>query len=215
VKHSKQKSITLINRNAEKAEILSNKYKVVSRELNQLQEELDSCDILFVATGSPSHTITPDMFERKKPIVILDLSLPRNVDPEVEKLENVQLVHLDELSKLANETLEGRAKHLPHAKEILAEEFKEFEEWVDSRKYVPVLQALNSRLKGFKDNELDKLFRDVDEDHHESLRLVTDKLVYKITGKIALHLRSKSTEVGAEIETIQEIFQLDSENRPL
>jgi glutamyl-tRNA reductase len=215
VKHSKHKSITLINRNAEKAELLSKKYQVVSRELGQLQEELDACDILFVATGSPVHTITPEMLKRRKPILILDLSLPRNVDPEVGKLENVQLVHLDELSKLANETLEGRLKHLPHAKEILAEEFTEFEEWVDSRKYVPVLHALNNQLKGFKDNELNKLFRDVDEDHHESLRLVTDKLVHKITGKIALHLRSKNTEISAEIKTIQDIFQLDRENKPI
>ena len=79
VKHSNPESITLINRSSEKAENLSKKYSVISRDISSLQEEIDACDILFVSTGAQQHTVT-NMLKREKPLLILDLSLPRNVD---------------------------------------------------------------------------------------------------------------------------------------
>lgn len=209
VKHSKPESITLINRSSEKAENLSKKYSVISRDISSLQEEIDACDILFVSTGAQQHTVTANMLKREKPLLILDLSLPRNVDPSAEELENVKLIHLDQLSKIANQVLADRLTHLPSALEILKEEYAEFVEWLDSRKIVPVLHALNSRLKGYKDNELGKMLKEVDSSQHDSIIAVTDKLVQKITGQIANHLRNKSTKPQTEIEAISDIFKLD------
>tara|TARA_Y100000589_G_C27194589_1_gene646217 strand:+ start:3451 stop:4722 length:1272 start_codon:yes stop_codon:yes gene_type:complete len=209
VKHSKPRSITLINRSSEKAENLSNKYSVISKDISCLQDEIDACDILFVSTSAKQHIITTSMLKREKPLLILDLSLPRNVDPSAEELENVKLIHLDQLSKIANRVLADRLTHLPAALEILKEEYAEFVEWLDSRKMAPVLHALNSRLKGYKDNELEKMLKDVDSSQHDSIIAVTDKLVQKITGQIANHLRNKSTKPQTEIEAISDIFKLD------
>lgn len=208
VKHSKHSSITLINRNVERAEVLGHKYKVVSKGISELQTEIEDCDILFVATGAQYHTVTKQMLKRRKPILILDLSMPRNVDPAAESLSGVQLLHIDALSALANKSLSDRLKHLPSAKAIVKKQQEEFFEWVYSRKYVPVLNALNCRLKGFKDTELDKLFKEVDENHHSGLMHVTDKLVQKITGQIANHLRNNSQKPESELEALQDIFQL-------
>lgn len=210
VKHSKHNSITLINRSVEKAENLSEKYSVVSKDIQNLQSELDASDIMFVATGSPTPTITKEMLEgRNKPLLILDLSLPRNVEPSAGELDSVELVHLDELSQIANKVLAERLTHLPQALEILKEEYAEFVEWQDSRKIVPILHALNTRLKGYKDNELGKMLKEIDTSQHDSIIAVTDKLVQKITGQIANHLRNKSTKQEVEIEAIQDIFKLD------
>jgi len=117
-------------------------------------------------------------------------------------------LHIDALSALANKSLSDRLKHLPSAKAIVKKQQEEFFEWVYSRKYVPVLNALNCRLKGFKDTELDKLFKEVDENHHSGLMHVTDKLVQKITGQIANHLRNNSQKPESELEALQDIFQL-------
>lgn len=209
VKHSKHNSITLINRSSEKAENLSKKYSVVSKGISALQEEIDACDIMFVATGAQAPTVTQNMLKREKPILILDLSLPRNVEPAAQDLDGVQLINLDQLSRIANQVLADRLTHLPQALEILKEEYAEFAEWLDSRKIVPVLHALNSRLKGYKDNELVKMLKDIDISQHESIIAVTDKLVQKITGQIANHLRNNSTKPETEIEAIQDIFRLD------
>lgn len=208
VKHSKHDKITLINRSSEKAEFISKKYSVESKDFSLLQGEIDACDILFVSTGAQVHTVTAEMLKREKPILILDLSLPRNVDPAVEELENVTLVHLDQLSAIANQVLADRLTHLPAALEILKEEYAEFKEWLDSRKLVPVLHALNTRLRGYKNNELGKLLKEIDSSQHDAIIEVTDKLVMKITGQIANHLRNKSTKPQTEIEAIQEIFKL-------
>ncbi len=209
VKHSKPKSITLINRSSEKSENLSKKYSVISKDIICLQDEIDACDILFVSTSAQQHTVKASMLKREKPLLILDLSLPRNVDPSAEKLENIKLIHIDKLSKIANQVLADRLTHLPAAFEILKEEYAEFVEWLDSRKMVPVLHALNSRLKGYKDNELEKMLKNVDSSQHNSIIAVTDKLVQKITGQIANHLRNKSTKPQTEIEAISDIFKLD------
>ena len=208
VKHSKHNSITLINRSSEKAEHLSKKYRVISKDISDLQQEIDMCDIMFVATGAQTPIVNKEMLRREKPIVILDLSIPRNVDPSVEDLENVKLIHLDQLSRIANRVLADRLTHLPQALEILKEEYAEFVEWLDSRKIVPVLNALNSRLKGYKDNELGKMLKEVDSSQHENIIAVTDKLVQKITGQIANHIRNNSTKPETEIEAIQDIFKL-------
>ena len=210
VKHSKHNSITLINRSAEKAQNLSEKYSVISKDIANLQDELNASDIAFVATGAQVPTITSNMLAgRSKPILILDLSLPRNVEPSAGGLENVELIHVDKLSQIANQVLADRLTHLPQALEILKEEYAEFVEWQDSRKIVPVLHALNSRLKTYKDNELDKMLKTVDSSQHDNIIAVTDKLVQKITGQIANHLRNKSTKPETEIEAIQDIFKLD------
>ena len=210
VKHSKHNSITLINRSAEKAQNLSEKYSVISKDIANLQDELNASDIAFVATGAQVPTITSNMLAgRSKPILILDLSLPRNVEPSAGGLENVELIHVDKLSQIANQVLADRLTHLPQALEILKEEYAEFVEWQDSRKIVPVLHALNSRLKTYKDNELDKMLKTVDSSQHDNIIAVTDKLVQKITGQIANHLRNESTKPETEIEAIQDIFKLD------
>ena len=209
VKHSKHNSITLINRSEEKSINLSKKYNVVSRDITSLQDEIDVCDIMFVATGAQEYTVTPQMLHRKKPILILDLSLPRNVDPKAESLEHVTIIHLDELSQLANKVLADRLTHLPMALEILKEEYAEFKEWLDSRKIVPVLNALNTKIKGYRDNELSKILKDVDASQHSNIVAVTDKLVLKITGQIANHLRNNSTKPESDIAAIQDIFKLE------
>jgi glutamyl-tRNA reductase len=209
VKHSKPSCITLVNRSSEKAENLSKKYSVTSREISHLQEEIDAADIMVVATGAQTPTVTHAMLNRSKPILILDLSLPRNVDPATADIDGVTLVHLDVLSKIANQALAERLTHLPQALEILKEEYAEFTEWLDSRKIVPVLHALNSRLKGYKDNELNKMLKEIDSAQHDRIIQVTDKLVQKITGQIANHLRNNSTKQEAEIKAIEGIFKLE------
>ena len=93
--------------------------------------------------------------------------------------------------------------------EILKEEYAEFKEWLDSRKIVPVLNALNTKIKGYRDNELSKILKEVDASQHSNIVAVTDKLVLKITGQIANHLRNNSTTPETDIAAIQDIFKLE------
>ena len=105
VKHTKNKNIFLINRTKEKAELIGSKLNIKVRQYKFLQEEIKSSDILIVATGSMKPTIEKQIIFNTKPIVILDLSIPNNVDLNVKDLKNVTLINIDELSQITDETL--------------------------------------------------------------------------------------------------------------
>ena len=94
-------------------------------------------------------TIDKHIIQSKKPLLILDLSIPKNVDENVEELENVSLVHLDHLSKITDKTLEARKKHIPLAEAIIEEVKGEFNSWLETRKFAPTIKALKHKAFRF------------------------------------------------------------------
>ena len=121
VKHTKHEQITLINRTKEKAEKLAKKLDVIVKDYADLQIELQKADVVVVATGAQNPTVDKAILNLKKPLLILDLSIPKNVNENVKDIEGVTLVHMDELSQITDETLENRKKHIPAAEAIIQE----------------------------------------------------------------------------------------------
>ena len=209
IKHTDHDAITLINRNQEKADSLGKKFDIHVKNHQYLTEEVNHCDILFVATGAQVPTITKSHITDQSPLLILDLSIPRNVDPEVGELPNVTLIHMDELSRRTNETLKNREKYLPNAYKVMDELKDEFYAWIESRKMVPTITALNSKLKQYKDSELQKLTKSIGQEEQEQMMVISDKIVQKLTGKFASYLRNNSTEFDRDLDFIQQIFKLE------
>ena len=104
--YTKNKSVCLINRTEEKAISFVKEHSMIrNSSINNLSSEIANTDILIVSTGSDTPTITKKHISPEKEILILDLSMPENVDPTVNHLKNVSLVNVDELSKITLETL--------------------------------------------------------------------------------------------------------------
>jgi glutamyl-tRNA reductase len=141
------KEITLINRSPEKAEELASELGLRSAPLENISEEIDRADIILVATNATEPTIIKEHLEGKGDKVIIDLSVPYNVAEDARGLPNVQLVNVDELSRLKDETLRMRMAEVPKAKGIISELVSEFEEWYEMRKHVPMLKDLKVKLK--------------------------------------------------------------------
>lgn len=139
--------ITLINRSPDKAEELANELKLRSASIANLHKEIKKADIILVATNSPEPTILKEHLEGQGKKLIIDLSIPYNVQEAAQHLPNVQLVNVDELSKLKDETLKMRMTQIPKAKNIIAALVSEFEEWCEMRKHVPMLKDLKIKLK--------------------------------------------------------------------
>ena len=97
---------------------------------------------MIVATGAQDITVEASMIPEEKPLLILDLSVPSNVDTKLKELENITLINLDELSQLTNDALKKREQFIPQANEILDQVKAEFFQWVDHRKFAPTLKAL-------------------------------------------------------------------------
>jgi len=209
IKHTGNNHITLINRTKEKAEAFGNKFELTVKDFGELQTEIRKCDVLVVATGAQLPTISKALVYNKKPLWILDLSIPKNVADDVRELPNVTLVHLDELSQVTDETLERRKQFVPQAEHINQEVKQEFTQWLETRKFAPVIKALKQKLKTLKDEELDfhsKKLRDFDSQQAD---LVSERIIQKITKQFANHLRKSEVDTEESLQFIQEIFQLE------
>lgn len=208
VKHTKNKHITLINRTKEKAEKIAGKLNLIVKEYDELSSESKNTDILVVATGADSPTITPKNLNPVKPILVLDLSIPKNVDESITDNPNVTLVHLDELSKITDFTLENRKNHIPKAEEIIEEIKSEFNNWTNTRKFAPTINALKEKLNLIKEAELDFQKKKISNFDENQAEIISNRIIQKITTHFANHLKNEDTEES--IEWIEKVFGLES-----
>jgi glutamyl-tRNA reductase len=210
VKHTKNEHITLINRTKNKAEQVAGKFNLVVKDYANLQEEINDSDILIVATGAQRPTIDKHIIQTKKPLLILDLSIPKNVDINVESLSNVSLVHLDYLSKITDKTLEERKKYIPLAEQIIEEVKTEFSNWLETRKFAPTIKALKHKLLDFKTAELDTQRKKIANFNEEQAELISNNIIQKITNHFAHHLKEDSISTDDSLELIKKVFHLET-----
>ncbi len=210
VKHTKHDHITLINRTKDKAEKLAQKLDVIVKDYADLQLELQKADVVVVATGAQNPTIDKAILNLKKPLLILDLSIPKNVNENVKEVNGVTLIHLDHLSQITDETLENRKLHIPAAEVIIEEIKEEFMVWTKNRKFAPTIQALKEKLNAIKESELSIHRKKVVNFDEEQAELISNKIIQKITNHFVNHLKDgESMDEG--IEWIEKVFQLEQE----
>lgn len=139
--------ITLINRTAEKAAALAAELGLDYAPLENLAEEVAKADIILVATNALEPTILKSHLENKGTKLIIDLSIPYNVEASAIELSSITLINVDDLSKLKDKTLQKRIAEIPKAKAIIQCHLNEFLEWHEMRRHVPVLKAVKLKLQ--------------------------------------------------------------------
>lgn len=209
LKHTQNTHITLINRTRDKAQKIGGKFNLLVKDYGDLQTEIRQADVLVVATGAQSPTVSKALLHLKKPLLILDLSIPKNVADNVTDVPGVTLVHLDHLSQRTDETLERRKQDIPQAEKIIDEMRHDFIQWLETRKFAPVIKALKKKLKTMKEEEINFQSKKLTDFNSEQADIISDRIIQKITKQFANHL--KDTEVDAEdsLELIQRVFQLE------
>lgn len=210
VKHTKHEQITLINRTKDKAEKLARKLNVIVKNYADLQLEIQKADVLVVATGAQNPTVDKAILNLKKPILILDLSIPKNVNENVLDIPGVRLIHMDHLSQMTDETLENRKLHIPAAEQIIEEIQNEFHAWTKQRKFAPTIQALKAKLNHIKESELSLQRKKMPNFDQDQAEVISARIIQKITNHFANHLKDEETVVDDSIEWISKIFQIES-----
>ena len=211
IKHTKNNHITLINRTKDKAEKIAGKFNLIVKDYGDLQTEIRNTDVLIVATSAQSPTISKELIYTKKPLLILDLSIPKNVADNVSEKENVTLVHLDHLSQITDDTLERRKRFIPEAEEIIEEVKYDFIQWLETRKFAPVIKALNKKLRTMKDEEMDYQSRKLSDFNEQHAEVISTRIIQKITKQFANHLKDGDVDADTSLELIQKVFQLEIE----
>ena len=210
VKHTKNEHITLINRTKDKAEAIAGKFNLLVKDYSNLQEEINNSDILIVATGAQNPTVDKHCIQTKKPLLILDLSIPKNVNDNVTELDNVSLIHLDDLSQITDKTLEKRKQHIPVAEQIIKEVNTEFNDWLETRKFAPTIKALKLKLNDFKIAELDTQRKKISNFNEEQAEIISNNIIQKITNHFAHHLKDDDISTDESLELIKKVFQLET-----
>ena len=207
IKHTQNEHITLINRTKEKAQEIAGRFNVLVKDFALLEEELTQTDVLVVATGSKTPTITKEMLPTDKEMLILDLSIPKNVATDVEELSKVRLIHMDYLSQITDDTLERRKAFIPQAQQIIEEIKEEFDQWLQNRRFAPAIQALKQSLETLKEGEIDFQRKKTTDFNELQASIISDRIIQKITTKFINHLKESSTPEESLL-FMKQVFEL-------
>lgn len=135
------------NRTDQKALELSQQCAATFVPYENLIENADDADIILVSSTADSYTILPEFFTTKKTRLILDLSVPQNVDPSVKNIEGVEYLNVDEISVILDKTILLRQAEVPKALEIIALTMEEMMEWYRRQANSPLLRKIKKQLQ--------------------------------------------------------------------
>ena len=203
LKHTKNEHIVLINRTKEKAEKIALKFPVLVKPYGELTSEISNADVLIVATSSSNPTITKDLIFNSKNLLILDLSIPRNVETQINELNNIKVVHLDELSQITDSTIEKRKKHIPKAELIINSNIKDYILWLSQRKFSPTLKSFKEQVTQLKKEKLNC-------PHNNFFSDKAEEIAEKITGQVASFLKENPNKVPETIDLINKFLKVES-----
>ena len=196
------KKVTLINRTEEKATLLAIELGLQSAPLEQLAQYIRSADIIITATNSTEPVILEQYLNGAGKKLIIDLSVPYNIETAAQQLSNIKLVNVDELSKMKDKTLSKRTAEVPKAKAIIEEHVSEFMEWYKMRKNVPVLKAVKSKLKEIHTSPL---FFSLSNDQFSP-----DERIQRVINGMASKMREQNQKGCYYIEAINEFIATGS-----
>jgi len=208
IQYSDATKITVINRTVSKVVDFIKSYKNIAiGDFNNLSNALNSEDILFVCSNAPIPLIDINNVPKDKEFTIIDLSVPSNVNKNVTSLQTIDLINLDTLSNITDTTFEARKKEIPRVKKIIEKHKKEYQSWLSTRKFTPVLNSLRKTLQDIRDSEIKATIKNNPE-QKEIASLVTNKMIQKITNRFAYHLKNDPKMANQSIEVIKEVFNI-------
>ncbi len=202
------RNITLINRTTAVAEDFAGQHGLQYAPYEEMDNALQSADVILVATNAPQPTIHKAHVEGAASKLIVDLSIPFNVAPEVRELAHVEVVNVDDLSKVQDETLQKRLNEVPKAMAIIEEHMEEFLYWFKMRKHAVVLKAVKEKLTEIHAREI----REQKNGAHyklEDMEQVSSRIIQKMINLMAGKVRreSESDRGDQYIAMISEIFE--------
>lgn len=221
------RDFTVVNRTMERGLELAQQFKGRAMPFEELHQALLETDIVISSTGSPTAIIrAKDMKEvlrkrRHKPIFFIDIAVPRDIDPDVNSLDNVYLYDIDDLKEVVEENLAGRQQEALKAKDIVDDEVNAFMVWLDSLELTPTIVALLDQGESIARRELKKSIRQLGPNPDPQTVAILERLAHSICHKIyhepITYLKRRSQEEGSAqrfIHNARRIFNLDDEDVP-
>lgn len=190
--------VIVANRTPERARELARSVEGRTVELQRMAPALATADIVLASTGAPHAVLTRPIFEEAfpdgsgRPLLVIDVAVPRDVDPSLGDESDVFLYNVDDLRKIVDEQVDLRAEEVPRAQGIIRAQSEEFRTWYASLEVVPVIRRMRRRAEDHRLLELERLLRKVDdlkEEDRVRLEEFSRRLVNKILHEPTVRLR--------------------------
>jgi glutamyl-tRNA reductase len=178
--------VRIANRTRGKAEALVAEFGGTVVDYEQMVDALRSADIVITSVNAPSYIVQPDdvlkvMKQRSNnPLFIIDIGVPRNVNPVSKKIENVFLYDIDALSTVVDRNLEKRKAEIPRVDAIISQELSDFMQWYQSLQVGPTIQDFREALEAIRRDEVEKNIHRFRPEDRELVELVTKRILNKI-----------------------------------
>jgi len=214
--------ISVANRSADAARLLAESCGAKVVPFEALADELANADIVLTSTGADEPIISARMLEKAqrrrnwRPLLVVDIAVPRDVDPAAETLENVFLYNMDDLDQVARSSLARRHDERAQAERIIDEHVEKIAANLSARDAAPVIERLYERMERIAEEELDRARRkltehpDADADE-EILRNSLRRTIRRIIHPCVRSLRESPGAGDANIAALRELFDLDND----
>ncbi len=195
------RSLTLMTRDPAKGEPLAAEYEATYAPMSRLDDILSEADMVVCSTGAETYLLTVPIMESAmerrgyRPLFLIDIAVPRNIDPEISRLSNTFLYNIDDLRSVVLSNQKEREMETFAAKEIVRQEVAQFEKWRAERSAVPLIQALRHHTEELRLAEIDRFSRTLDglpDEARKQVLLLTQSLMNKMLHPTYQTLRNSS-----------------------
>jgi glutamyl-tRNA reductase len=215
-------SVFVANRHYDRAIGLAQRFGGQAVRFDTLPAELERADIVLSSTGSPHSIVERDELEAVmaarggRPLLLIDIAVPRDIDPAVRKIEGVHLRDIDDLQLVVERTRSGRDAETRRAEALLERELERFERWLATLDVVPTIAALYERGEAVARQVLAEnsgRWESLGAADRERLELVAAAIVKRLLHQPTLNLKARGEEqrIYAYVQALRELFGLDVE----
>jgi len=193
--------ILVVGRTLERSQALVKRWNAQATTFENIQDALSSADVLISSTNAPHILITREMVQAamlprsNRPLVLVDIAVPRDIDPDVAKLPHVRLYDMDHLNTKLEHSLSERLAEIPQVREILDEELSEFREYMKSLEMIPIIAGMRRQAEEIRQSVLQKNLHKMPgltEEERERIEVMTQTLVKKILDAPTQRLRAEA-----------------------
>ena len=222
-KHLSEKgigSLAVTNRTQEKAEKLAQKLNVKVIPFSEFKDSIYKFDIIISATAAPEILISKDDVKAalkkrsNNPMILMDIAVPRDIDPETKKIDYVFYHDLDSLNIIVEQNLAKRKSEIPKVEKIIEEELDNLWEWYNSLQAAPAIKDLRDFFEEIRNEEVEKNKNKFASEDQEKLDIVTKRIINKILHHPTIELRKADDSTGSgdtatKIGIIRDLFGIN------
>jgi len=212
------KEVIVANRSYSRACELAKEFTGRPVKLDDFLQEMVHSDIVICSTGAPHYILLKDQMQRvmkdrkQRPVFLIDISVPRNIDPKINDLDNVYLYNIDDLQGIVDTNMFERKKEAEKAEKIIEEEIEPFLKWLSSLDSVPTIVALRERAEEIKREEFEKLmnrFPDMEEGQKKAIEYMASAIMNKLIHPPTVALKEDPEDKDLMIAIIKKLYGIE------